>query len=270
MERFRQNDDFIESINTNYHTVNSYKIICRSNEYHLIILPKFAAYHSCCLVITESGTKTDMKNINIQLSAYSSYQWKLKTLVQGKGNGEIIMSTATESLHHDAQAKDFKKITVPLYFLQSVIADNDASGLMSILNGYDRLTLDNSNVKHNFYQDMYWWHMFLVCIDLNGTENSQNFCVWQVYITSSIMKFVFFMNNKSLCFNINIKEQCKWFQTTSSLSSKALTLFLDDKKGNEQSSTSLSSGFQMNFFKRNVLKVIYIKLLTSCHDLSAY
>ena len=184
---------------------------------------------------------------------YSFYQWKLKSLVKCGGNRKIITTVhvATGSFYCTTQTKPLNDMNLMLYFLQSEITCI-ASQLMNIFSEHDKISLNSCSVECDSYQDIHRYHL---CISLNGTGISKVYYVWKDNKIIKFMKFKSFVTEKSVFFNTNIKKYRK-SHTTVSLSGKKLNLFPHIIIGGyKQCSISLSSGYQIYFFKRNSIKV---------------
>ena len=124
----------------------------------------------------------------ITTSIYSCYQWKQNNLVRGGCNKGIIILLDTKLLHCTAQQK-----LLCILQLITVTAGN-ASHLMNTFTEHnDRISY---NVEHDSYQDMHFWHLFLLCISLNGAENFQIYA-WKVNSTKHTVKS-FPKNNQNL------------------------------------------------------------------------
>ena len=178
------------------------------------------------------------ENVKIILSGY----WKFHSL-KGERNGEKITSMATTICYCTTSTRHLSDINLLPNFLLSEIAC-DASNLINTFTEHDRKWLNNCNMEHDSYQDIYW---YLECISLSDTEDSQTFNVWKVNNGTKVMKFMFFMTDQS-------GNEHKWVQTIVSLSGKEFISF-PDSTGRYIQSSILSNGYQKIFFKRNKIKV---------------
>ena len=167
-----------------------------------------------------------MENIKpiIITSIYSFYQ---REQFRSGCNGGIIISFDIdhELLNCIAQQKPSL-----VCILQSItVTAANASHLMNTFSGHNSGI--SYNVEHDSYKDMHFWHLFLVCISANGTENFQIY-TWN---TKNTVKFIFMNNQKLLA--------------CSSDHDKARFQFLDYTRRHDISSGYLIS---CNFLKRKV------------------
>lgn len=141
----------------------------------------------------------------------------------------------TKQLYCITQGKHFSGVNVQLHFLQPFLVGNSTSLVMNTPTKRHG-NRDSCNVKHDYYQNMHWWHPF--GINTNGSyRKSSSFYVWKVNLKHRVFHIKSFIHsgeqNKRF-YKINCKFPI-YIQTCINYS---------------------AFYYQISFFKKNSIKVI--------------